>query len=93
MPQYVLQYLFCYNLLCPTCSLVYTVPGPFGGNPCENIALTLPSLSPSLPPFLYFFTVDSSSSSDSEKESLGEYVDEEEEMGSDLEGVPPTPVG
>ena len=48
---------------------------------------------PSLP---LFFTVDSSSSSDSKKESLGKDVDEEEEeeeMGSDLEGMAPTPVG
>ena len=50
-----------------------------------------PSIPPSLRPFLYVFTVDSSGSSDSEKESLGEDVDEEEEeMGCDLEGMAPT---
>ena len=53
--------------------------------------MLLPTLPPpSLPSF--FFTVDSSISSDSEKESLGEDVDdEEEEMDSDLEGMAPTP--
>ena len=119
MPQYCLTlnscalvFFFCYSLLCPTCSLVYTVSCPinFGGNFCESIALILPPFlppslclslpPPSLPSLLYFFTVDSSSNFDSEKESLGEDVDEEEEedeveeeeeMGSDLEGMAPTP--
>ena len=65
-----------------------------------------PSLPPSLPSSLYFFTLDSSSSFDSEKESLGADVEDEEEeeeeeqemmvmmmmlIGSALDGMAPTP--
>ena len=78
----------CFALHVAWCTLFLAL---FGGNLCESIALTI---NPSLPPFLYFFTVDSSCSSDSEKESLGGDVneeEEEEEIGSDLDGMAPTP--
>ena len=96
MPLYFFA-IACFALHVAWCTLFLAL---FGGNLCESIALTLPSfLPPSLLPYLppslpLFFTVDSSSSSDSEKVSLGgdiEEEEEEEEIGSDLDGMAPTP--
>ena len=109
MPQYCLAIRF-FALHVAWCTLFLAL---FGGNLCDSIALTLPSsfptsFPPSFPRSLYFFTLDSSCSFDSEKESLGADVEEEEELkeeeeeememmmmmiGSALDGMAPTANG